>query len=157
MKIVDNFLTNDEFENIKNILMGDDFPWYFNDYITDEKDTNNFYFTHLFYNSMDIKSNFFYLFKNFLDKIECKSLLRIKGNLYVSEKEKRKNKDHTDFKYKHKGCLFYINDNNGETYFGDKKVLPKANRAVFFDPSKKHSSSICNNEKRRITINFNYF
>ena len=67
MKIVDNFLTNDEFENIKNILMSDDFPWYFNDYITDEKDTNNFYFTHLFYNSMDIKSNFFYLFKNFLE------------------------------------------------------------------------------------------
>ena len=46
MKIVDNFLTNDEFENIKNILMSDDFPWYFNDYITDEKDINNFYFTH---------------------------------------------------------------------------------------------------------------
>ena len=157
MKIDDNFLDKEEFNNLQKILMSDNFPWYFSDYITDEKDINNFYFTHLFYNTPDKISHYFYLFENFLKKIECNSLLRIKGNLYVGEKEKRKNKDHYDYKYKHKGCLFYVNDNNGETYFDNKKVLPKENRVVFFDPSKKHSSSICNNQKRRVTINFNYF
>jgi hypothetical protein len=157
LEVIDNFLDEKEFKNIQNIIMGNNFPWYFNNYITDEKDVNNFYFTHSFYNTPDKISHYFYLFKNFLNKIECKSLLRVKGNLYVGEKNKRKNKDHYDYKYKHKGCLYYLNDNNGETYFENKKILPKANRVVFFNPSKKHSSSICNDKKRRITINFNYF
>ncbi len=32
-----------------------------------------------------------------------------------------------------------------------------ANRILFFDPSEEHSSSLCTDQKRRITINFNYF
>ena len=48
-------------------------------------------------------------------------------------------------------------DATTDDYFKDKKVLPKANRAVFFRPHELHSSSVCTNQKRRITINFNYF
>ena len=38
-----------------------------------------------------------------------------------------------------------------------EKIIPKANRAVFFDPSQPHSSSPCTDRKRRVNINFNYF
>ena len=69
----------------------------------------------------------------------------------------KKNQPHTDYSYKHKGCLLYMNDNNGCTYFENEIVTPKANRAVLFDPSISHSSSLCDDQKRRITINFNYF
>ena len=31
------------------------------------------------------------------------------------------------------------------------------NRAVLFDPSVPHISSLCDNRKRRVTVNFNYF
>ena len=48
-------------------------------------------------------------------------------------------------------------NNSHTTHFKNKKVLPKENRAVFFDPSIPHSSSLCTDEKRRVTINFNYF
>ena len=37
-----------------------------------------------------------------------------------------------------------------------KKIKPKENRAVFFNPSIEHCSSTCTDEKRRITINVNY-
>ena len=49
LEVIDNFLDEKEFKNIQNIIMGNNFPWYFNNYITDEKDVNNFYFTHSFY------------------------------------------------------------------------------------------------------------
>ena len=54
----------------------------------------------------------------------------------------------------HKGCLFYLNNNNGFTSFGKEKVNPKENRVVFFNPNEEHSSSLCTDKKRRININF---
>jgi hypothetical protein len=155
IKIIDNFLDKKLFEEIQNILLSSEFAWYYNKDMNFEGD-NKIYFTHKIYESPIYFSNKFYLFKNVLNKINPKSLLRIKGNLYVKEKQKTKHNDHVDYTFKHKGCLFYINNNNGETYFGKEKVLPKENRMVFFDPSKKHSSSSCDDSNIRITINFNY-
>jgi hypothetical protein len=156
IKIIDNFLEEKEFKNIQNHLMGDYFAWYYNKAMTFEKD-NRLYFTHKFYEAPAAISNQFYLFEKMINKLKCKSILRVKGNLYVGEKEKTKHADHVDYTFKHKGCLLYINDNNGETYFGKDKVLPKANRVVLFDPSTTHSSSSCDDSLVRITINFNYF
>ena len=158
IQIVDNFLDKNEFNNINSIITGDNFPWYYNNFITNKKDTNDkLYFTHTFYREPAIKSNWFNLWETFLIKIKCKSIMRIKGNLYLNNNIKKINKPHKDYDFKHKGCIYYINSNNGATYFGKKKVIPKANRAVFFDPSEEHSSSLCTDQKRRITINFNYF
>ena len=156
IKVIDNFLEDNDFKNIKNHLMGDYFPWYYNKGITFKGD-GDLYFTHSFFRTPANISDKFYLFENMLIKLQYKSLIRVKGNLYVGTKEKIKHADHTDYDFKHKGCLLYINDNNGETHFGKEKVLPVANRIVFFDPSTKHSSSSCNDSNIRITINFNYF
>ena len=62
-------------------------------------------------------------------------MIRIKGGLYPSHHEIRSNNFHTDFPFKHKGCIFYINNNNGPTVNGEKCILSKENRAVLFDPS----------------------
>jgi hypothetical protein len=50
-----------------------------------------------------------------------------------------------------------LNDCNGYTVIGDKKIESKANRALFFDPSVEHNSTNCTDEKARFNINFNYF
>ena len=155
-QIIDNALSSKEFKDIQNVLLGGYFPWYYNKDMTFEKD-NSLYFTHKFYETPAAISNQFYLFEKMINKLKCKSILRVKGNLYVGEKERKKHADHVDYTFKHKGCIFYINDNNGETYFESKKILPVENRAVFFDPSKKHNSSSCNDSDIRVTINFNYF
>ena len=158
IQVIDNFLDKEEFNNLSNIIMADNFSWFFNDKITNKNDSNdNFYFTHILYNRHEITSNHFYLLSNFLNKIECKSIIRIKANLYLNQNKKQIHQEHTDYSFSHKGCLFYINDNNGLTYFEKESVKPKANRIVFFDPSKKHSSSLCTDKNRRININFNYF
>jgi len=157
-EVIDNFLDKEYFNKIKNFILSEEFPWYYNDRISNKNDPKDFYyFTHVFYTKNSANSNAYNIWEKFLKKIDCKALIRIKANMYNNINKKRKNKSHVDYSYSHKGCLFYLNSNNGETYFKNKKVLPKENRAVFFDPSIPHSSSLCTDEKRRITINFNYF
>ena len=110
IQVIDNFLEKDEFNKLSDNIMGDSFPWYYNDGITNSDDKNNFYLTHIFYRQPGIKSNWFNMWLSTIEKLKCKSIIRI-----------------------------------------------KANRAVLFNPSVLHSSSLCDDKKRRITINFNYF
>ena len=164
IKVVDNFLDTNDFNQIKENMFGDNFPWYYNDVITNDQDSNNkLYFIHNFFKDLTvtdapgISSSHFYLLKGIIKKINCKSILRIKANLHLNINKKQINQPHVDYPFVHKGCILYINDNNGCTYFGKESVKPKANRIVFFDPSKEHASSLCTDEKRRVNINFNYF
>ena len=158
-KIIDNFLNKEEFKIIEEQMTNDRFPWYFNKHITTAKkdDDSFYYFSHCFYENPFKISEFFYSLNCILQKINFKSITRVKGNLYTSEKRSRKHNVHVDRDYSHKGCLFYINTNNGFNYFKNEKVKPVANRVVFFDPSEKHCSSSCTDAQRRVTINFNYF
>jgi len=158
IQIIDNFLDKEEFDNIKLLLTSDSFPWFYHDYVSDKKDKNKFYFNHSFYNNYKPQSDFFGIWKNLLNKLEIKSLIRIKGNLHTRVNKSVYNNFHVDLPYKHKGCLLYINNNNGFTFFkeSNKKVIPKENRVVLFDPSIEHKSSSCSNCKTRITVNINY-
>ena len=38
IEIIDNFLEKDEFNKIRDVLMSDNFPWFYNDYITNKND-----------------------------------------------------------------------------------------------------------------------
>jgi hypothetical protein len=156
-KVVDNFLDKKEFGHIQKIMMGDYFPWYYNRFISSSRDSKKlFYFTHNFFKN-EKPSNFFHLWETFLKKLDCKALIRIKGGLYPSQPVIRSNNFHVDFPFKHKGCIFYINNNNGPTVIGKKSILPKENKAVLFDPSVPHRSSACSDQHVRITVTFNYF
>jgi len=156
-KVVNNFLDKTEFKQIQKIMTSQDFPWYYNKYISSSTDAKHLYFfTHNYYLNNEIQSSFYKMWKNLIQKLECKSLLRIKAGLYPSHSKVRYNNFHKDFPFKHKGCLFYINSNNGPTTIEKKSILPKENRAVFFDPSLPHRSSLCSDQQVRITVNFNY-
>ena len=158
VKIVDNFLPKEEFLAIQQRMYSDSFPWYYNDRISSPKDPKEYFsFFHTFYANHEPRSKAFYLLGNLLNKINCKGIVRIKGNLQLGQSKKRQNKMHIDYKFKHKGCILYLNANNGETHFKTTKVMPKENRLVFFNPSEEHSSTVCSDAKRRVTIIFNYF
>ena len=138
IQVVDNFLEKEVFNNIKNIILGDNFPWYYNDFMTRDPD-NKFYFTHTFYREPGVISDWFNMWLPVIEKLECKSIIRIKANNYCHTHKAEKNEYHSDYPFK------------------DKTVEAKANRAVLFDPSVLHASSSCDNRKRRVTVNFNYF
>jgi hypothetical protein len=162
-EIIDNFLPIDDFKLIQyGIMESQNLAWYLNNFISGEGDltTNpkDYYFTHLFYSDYRVRSDNFKIFQPFLEKINCKSLIRIKGNLYPGTDQVQHHKNHQDFDFTHKAALLFINNNNGFTVLNDDvQIESKANRVLLFDPQIPHHSTSCSDEKYRITINFNYF
>ena len=159
VEVIDNFLNKNEFNKIQSCMTSNYFPWFYCDHVSYENDKDKFYFTHNFYKDSKPQSSYFSMLDNLLKKLEIKSLIRVKGNLHIRSNKIKYNNFHTDYLFKHKGCILYINDNNGFTYFkeSDKKVKPKENRVVLFDPSIEHKSSRCSDSKTRVNININYF
>jgi hypothetical protein len=159
-KVVDNFLPKQEFLELKNIMLSYNFPWYYNSDINifhENKKDLTCQFSHIFFRDA-VPSTYFILLKPILEKIECKALLRIKGNLYPRTDKIEIHKKHLDYDFIHKGALFYINTNNGKTILNDKTEIDSVeNRMLFFESYKHHQSTSTNDQKARVNINFNYF
>jgi hypothetical protein len=160
-KIIDNFLDGKKFNemvlNIKKI------PWYYNDYVTfkDNFEENCFYFTHLFYEfyqQKHIQSDFYSIINPLIEKLNPRSLIRVKGNLYTNVGYKLRNLPHVDFDYPHSGAIFYLNTNNGPTVLDQNiEISSVANRLLLFDSSLPHFSVFCDDQKTRLNININFY
>jgi len=161
--VVDNFLSKDEFQYIKNTILDFEncrFPWYYQSSITHEDSNDGFYFTHSFF-SLQRKevSGFFDILEPILNKINPKQLIRAKANLFIKDGNEIIVHDyHKDYQYEHRGCIFYLNNNNGYTrLYDDIRIECIENRMLFFEPHLLHSSTTCTDTKIRSNINFNYF
>jgi hypothetical protein len=161
IEVVDNFLPKDIFKHLEDVLCGKNFPWYYNDHVASPEKTDDlFYFTHMFYNTErgEEVSPTIQLIEPILNMIQPKELIRVKGNLYTTYYEKRQDPFHVDYRYPHRGAIFYLNTNNGYTVFEDgTKVDAVANRIMFFDPTVPHASTRCTDAKIRVNVNFNYY
>jgi hypothetical protein len=159
--VKDNFLNQTDFENLKNTVMGETFPWYFQEH---------FFWCHMFFGERNIvHERFFHSLSSFnspyaklldplLKKLKIKALIRLKANLYPNQGKIIEHKNHTDFPFKHKGALFSLNTCDGFTVLRDgTKIQSVANRILLFDASQPHHSSTCTNTKVRCNINVNYF
>jgi hypothetical protein len=162
-KVIDNFLPDEEFGLIQyGMTESQNLAWYLNNFVSGVADLEthpkDYYFTHLFYSDYRVRSENFKVFHNFLEKLDCKSLIRVKANLYPSTETVRHHRNHQDYDFSHKAALLFINDNNGLTVLNDEiEIESKANRVLLFDPQIPHHSTTCSDEKYRITVNFNYF
>jgi len=160
-KVIDNFLDKQDFEKIFYTMSGDNFPWYYNDYVNDNKDDkNHFQFIHGFYDKV-INSDFFPIVNPLLHKLEVTAIARIKANLLLKTDVPVVHNYHTDYDWKYKWwtAIYYVNSNNGRTIFkkNKKNVYCKANRLVLFDGRLPHCSVTSTNTKKRIVINLNFF
>ena len=160
-EVVDNFLPEQNFLKIKEVLLGDNLPWYYYPNISAKNTISSgplFYMMHLFYDR-EPNSNFYYPIKeNLLNFMKIKSLIRVKANLYPNQSIKEINEMHVDYDYKHNGAIFSVNTNNGGTLLKDgTKIDSVENRMLFFDASEEHDSVNCTDEKVRVNINLNYF
>tara|TARA_B100000029_G_C17257360_1_gene845062 strand:- start:74 stop:571 length:498 start_codon:yes stop_codon:yes gene_type:complete len=162
MKIVDNFLSPSQFEKIQSIMMGTQFPWYFNNSM-DNRGDERYQFTHTFYRFERKESSYLYpTIHDCLRELRPKKLYRIKSNLNPQSPSHERGDYHRDFfKRKHgfdcTTSILYINTNNGWTQFknGDK-VDCVENRMVIFDSNQEHQGVSCTDQKRKVVINFNY-
>jgi len=160
IRVIDNYLNQEDFLRIKNTLGSSDFPWYYQKNINDSHSEKNLdcYFTHYLFNQKNGQSSFYYIIKPILNKLNVKALIRIKSNLYPRTEKLEIHKPHSDYTYKHKGAIFYINTNDGKTILNKNKEIDSVeNRLLLFEPHLSHSSTSTTNVKSRININFNYF
>jgi hypothetical protein len=158
-EIIDNFLPNNIFSELKNILMSPEYPWFYQSSVTNGKhqSTEPYYFANLLYDGCHPQP-LYHLCLPILDILKPKSLIRIKTNLYPNIGRYIENENHTDYDFPHNGAILYVNTNDGYTILEDgTKIDSVANRLLKFDPSKPHRSTHCTDQKVRVNINFNYF
>ena len=170
-QVIDNFLPEEHFDKISNLLMGSGMIWNYNDVVDYRGSGSKTQFTHTFFSSTKgFISPLSDIVKPFIDLLKIDCLIRIKANLNVKcEENDRESKFHYDHELVGSKlpdgtltsytAIYYVNTNNGYTLFkdGNFKVDSVANRLVIFDSSKLHKAVDCTDEKTRVVINFNYF
>ena len=159
-KIIDKFLSSEEHLVLKTLMEDNNFPWYYYKAKVKLKKTEKLFdyqLSHIFYNENKVNSEYFNDLNPIIKKLDPLSLVRIKANLNPISNKLNVSEYHTDQNFKCKAAIYYLNENNGYTMIGDKKVESKANRIVLFDADKKHYGTNSTNCNNRMVININYF
>ena len=164
MKIEDNFLDQEKFDELQTFMMGNNFLWQYSDIIDYQHDKDKFQFTHIFYSENVPASQYCDIINPILEKINSVSLWRIKANLLTRTPTIVENEFHVDIDKMPEerlkqwtNSILYMNTNNGYTKFEDgTKVESVANRMVTFPADTKHTGTSCTDERTRVVINFNY-
>lgn len=160
--INDNFLSLEDHSNIVKLFSRPNFPWYYNSYVVNSGE-DNFHFCHMIFQSQDMTvSNIFdyECIRSLMRKINAKALIKMKANLTTRTENIIETPFHIDFPedYGSTTGIYYLNSNNGYTFFEDgTKVNSVANRFVYFPVKLKHAGTNCTDEKTRCVININYF
>ena len=154
--IKDDFLTPEEFKSIEDMMLSENFPWFYNDFRT-YGDDNDLQFVHGFYLNHKANSSYFENLHPLIEKIGINSLVKIKANMTIKGTRTTEIL-HRDTNFECNTGIFYINDNNGKTKFEDGSTTDsKKNRYISFNSQLKHTGTIHTDTKRRIVLNFNYF
>ncbi len=163
MKVIDNFLCDEDFKQIENeICHSHKFPFYPYEYQVHKGD-GQFQFVHEFYSHGVPISDKIDIAFSFMNKITSKGNyvpLRIKANCTTKTHEHEKSSFHIDLYdiiQEYETAIFYVNTNNGWTEFEDgTKVESVANRMVMFSGKTKHRGVSQTDIPFRYVINFNY-
>jgi|TARA_B110000285_G_C15080374_1_gene593143 hypothetical protein len=167
-EIIDNFLSDEVFKNIQNIMLGNEFHWCYNSVVVDPNIINeDFYFVHPFYKEYNPASNLCEILDPVIEILDPISIYRIQANLYPRDLKHVMSGFHTDIGDLHSypeklkqwtTAILYMNTNNGRTDFKDGiKVNSVENRLVVFPSNLEHTIVTCTDKKIRVVINFNYF
>lgn len=155
IKIIDNFLERQFFNNLQHLILGDHFAWFYNDYKVHKND-NNFQFTHTVIKDYKPLSTFVKYINPILNKLEAKKTIQVKLNLQTKANKIFNHAFHNDFNNATTAIL-YMNTNNGKTIFKNgEEVNSIENRMVIFDSNLQHTGTSHTDTKTRVLINFNY-
>jgi hypothetical protein len=171
IEIIDNFLSQEDFLNIRNTFFPQDlnnpnnFVWTYQKGIVRDPESgptgyeeHDWIYVHPLYSSDNgLKYDKYYsLVKTIVDKLKVKKLFDIRANLLVPTLEHIYHEFHTDRKVPHQVALFYATSCNGFTVLKDTaKVECIENRMLIFDGSIKHHS-VTSTDYPRSIININY-
>lgn len=159
MKIIDDFIPKENFDEFKNIVTNPDFPWRINGAMTDEDDAK--WFSHGIYHDHRILSPMIHenFFINILATLHCAAVINGRFNLYLNAAFKYSGW-HNDYLFICKTAIFNFDNNDGGTEFiidGESKFIKsKENSLIVFDSNIKHRAVSSNKNDLRHVLNFNF-
>jgi hypothetical protein len=157
-KVFDNILPNDEADKIENTMLGSDFPWYIGKALREEnkhKSEFNDQFVHLFFAKHKINSNHYdSIVQPILKVIRPNYIVKIKANLHWKTASILNCGFHSDHSEDAHTALYYVNTNNGFTFFenGDK-INSVKNRLLIFNSKARHTGTTSTDVNYRCVIN----
>lgn len=159
MNIIKNFLPENQFKEIKEKILNNDFPWRIRNSMTDTD--KNIYFTYSFFNDYEINSELYRPhILPILKKLNILAPIQIRTNLILN-KLFDKSGWHVDYNYDSTTAILYLNTCNGGTEFKInneiKFVNAEENKIVIFPAKTEHRGCTSTDSERRYIINFNYF
>ena len=161
-EVVDNYLPDNEFEQLSGFLLGSEFPLYYASNVAiggveEEKPQCNYYFTHNFFLNGQQSTYGPNIWRDhFQTRFGPIEMIRFKMNVFPSTDQVYEHAEHTDYDYPHSGALLCLNTCNGYTKIGEEKIPSVANRMIFFDTSAPHQSTTCSDQTVRANIVINY-
>jgi hypothetical protein len=160
-EVIDDFLSKEAHQAIHDVLLGFNFPWYYNDRVNTkpvEGSNLDLQFSHNFYRERRPFSDYFSLLQPLWDRLEPRALLRVKANLNPITPEPYVGGWHRDLPFECMTAVYYVNTNNGYTEFQEtgERVESVANRLVRFDSDMIHSGVTSTDTKARVLLNINY-
>ena len=164
MKQIENFLTDNRFKEIQEVLMSSNFPYYRNEWVGTPDDIT---LTSLLTHSLVIdgkKTDSYWqhlIMQPIINRLSNEhriiKVIRSKINLYPYQNEHMKSAYHIDQSEKHKVLLLPINTNNGYTEFENGTIFNAVeNNAIIFDGHERHRSVSQTDHSAKINININY-
>jgi len=162
-EIYEDFLPADHFAVVKDLFMSEKLPWHFNDRVVSTE--RHFMFTHTFMNDGKvINPHFFEPVRAMIDLIQDKKrfigVSRIKANLYTNQGKIIDHPAHFDIPpdsgVSEKFCIgvYHVNECNGSTIIGDKKIVSRENQLILFENISHYGTTQTDTDTRAV-INFN--
>ena len=171
IKIYNDFLNDKEIKSIANMMLQNDFGWFYydrtslDDAVTNDKVKETYQFSHLFFDEDNgINSDYYEKSKAVLDKskINYDKIIRIKANFTTNLTSLTKNMYQPIHQDQLNGYsfLYYVNDSDGDTLFFDdndnivERYRPKAGTGVLFNSNIKHCGQNPIKNEKRLVINY---
>ena len=134
MKIYNNILSPQTFEKITDIILADNFPWYYGDTAyANSKDASLFgySFFHMLYDGTFNSSQGHLLEMAFLNMLDVAGekldkLIRIRLGMITVTSKTILHPPHVDFDFPHRTGLFYLNSTDGDTVIYNEKYNPSS-------------------------------
>ena len=161
MRIIDDFLDVDYHAHLHDILMGWEFPWFYQHTLTHGCDKVQAHgFNHWLTDDGD--PDFAPLVQRMQDEVSAKECLRVRADMTLYNPDKHQHEYHTDFDFPHTTAIFYVNTSDGNTVLKSNgpanglEVEPVENRLFIFNGLKSHTGHSPTKNKSRVLINMNF-
>jgi hypothetical protein len=153
-QVIDNFLSLDDFETLKSIILDKDFLWQVNV----DNDKNTLFLELLHYINNQPTSEFYNELVPIMKKIDVLGLVQIKSNLYIGNNYIQSFKKEKEYDFSLGTAIYYLNSNDGYTLLEDgTKIESRENRIVIFESTSYYYETNCSDNTCRVNITFNYF